>query len=341
MPASKKRAPRRKRTQNVKLALIGAGAWATSRHFPVLAEMRDVVLAAVCDLDEPRAQRVADAFNIPRVYTDYRHMLDEIRPDAAYAIMRPHHIFDVAVGVLQQKCNLFIEKPPGVTAYQTRQLACHARENGVLTMVGFQRRHVPLVNKLKKKVEVRGPIHTVEVNYIKHQPDPLDYYQGAIDILMCDGIHAVDTLRYLAGASDGAEVIKVSSSVRAIDAEFPNAFHALVTFSNGVTGILKVNWAAGHRVFATAMHTTGATAYAEPDVEGWLHTDGDTTGERYTPEQCAKSDNSLHCLGFHALNRHFIDCIKKNRQPISSLADAAESMALAERICACAFEGPS
>ncbi len=338
MKPSKTRPAGKRRKQTVRLALIGAGDWARLRHYPVLAEMPDVALEALCDLNEARAHETADQFKIPRVFTDYRRMLDDTRPDAVYAIMRPHHIFDVAAGVLQMKCNLFIEKPPGITAYQARQLAFHARENGVLSMVGFQRRHVPLINTLKTNVETKGPIHTVEVTYIKNQPDPHCYYDGAIDILTSDGIHAVDTLRYLAGACNGAEVTAVASSVRAIDAEFANSFHALVTFSNGVTGILKINWAAGHRVFATALHTTGASAYVEPDVGGTLHIDDDTAGQRFTPEQCAKSDDPLHCLGFYAENRHFIDCIKNNRQPISCLADAAKSMDLAEQIYASALE---
>ncbi len=341
MPAPKRRTAAKRRSDSVKLALIGAGGWSRAQHYPILAEMPDVTLAAVCDLDMSRAQEAADTFKIPRTYQDFRRMLEEVRPHAVYAIMPPHHLFDVAVDALQRKCHLFVEKPPGLTAYQTRLLAYHARKSGVLTMAGFQRRHVPLINTLKTEVEAKGPVHTVEVTYIKRQPDPLNYYQGAIDILTCDGVHAVDTLRYLAGSCKGAEVAAVSSSVRAIDAEFANAFHALVTFSNGVTGILNANWACGHRVFAAAMHATGASAYAEPDAGGTLHVDGGSADVHYTPAECAGSEDPLHYLGFYGENRHFIDCIRKGRQPISSFADAAKSMALVEMIHANALGRPA
>jgi virulence factor len=333
----------KKTMKKVRVAFVGAGAWASARHYPSLAQMRDVEIVAVADRLTEKAEATAKQFKIPGVFRDYREMLDETKPDAVYAIMPPHHIFDVAVDILRRKHHLFIEKPPGVTAYQTRQMAQHAKRNRVLAMAGFQRRYIPLVNTLKKKVETHGPIHSVQCTYVKYEPDPTAYYGGAIDILTCDAIHAVDTLRYLCGATASgrrkdAEIVNIASSIRAIGADAPNAFYALITFSNGVTGMLKANWACGHREFSAEMHTTGASAYAEPDVGGRLFTDGSTEAEQFTSAQCAKSDDPLHCLGFYAENRHFIDCIKKGKQPQSSLDDAAKSLELVERIYSAKME---
>jgi len=313
--------------KSVRVALVGAGGMANGVHYPSLSEMKDVRMAAICDLVPEKAHETAERFAIPKVYADYRTMLEEVKPDAVYVLMPPHQLFDVAVDVLKRKHHLFIEKPPGVTAYQTRQLARHAKRNKVIGMAGFQRRYVPLINTLKKKVEARGPIHTAEVNFIKFATD-VDYYDGAIDILSCDAIHAVDTLRYLCGG----DVVSVASSVRAIDADEANASYALIVFSTGATGLLKTNWACGHRVFSVEMHTTGASAYAEPDVGGALYRDGATESERYDPGECAKSDAMWRRLGFFGENRHFIDCIKKGRQPRSSFEDAAATMELVERI---------
>ncbi|MCP4638943.1 MAG: Gfo/Idh/MocA family oxidoreductase [bacterium] len=316
-------------SEAVRVAFIGAGGWALARHLPSLVQMNDVRLVAVCDISRDRSQAAADQFEIPEVYTDYRRMLDETPVDAVYAIMPPHHVFDVAVEVLGRKHHLFIEKPPGVTAFQCRQMARHAERNGVLAMAGFQRRYVPLVNQLKDRIESHGPIHTAQVNYIKHQPDPLAYYQGAIDILSCDAVHAVDTLRHLCGG----DVADVRSSVRAVDSKAgPTAFHALVTFSNGVVGVLNANWACGHRVFSVEMHTTGMSAYAKPDIGGTLFTEDSAEPEAFDPAVCAGSEDENHRLGFFAENRHFIDCVRSGKQPRTSLREATGSMELVERI---------
>jgi len=296
-------------------------------HYPSLSEMRDVKMAAICDLVAEKAEETAERFGIPKVYADYGAMLDEMKVDAVYVLMPPHQLFDVAVDVMRRKRHLFIEKPPGITAFQTRQLARHAKQNKVIGMVGFQRRYVPLINALKKKVQARGPIHTAEANFIKFSPD-VNYYDGAIDILSCDAVHAVDTLRYLCGG----DVVSVASSVRTIGADEANASYAIVAFSNGATGILKTNWACGHRVFSVEMHATGASAYAEPDVGGTLYRDNAEEPQRYDPADCAKSDAMWRRLGFFDENRHFIDCIKKGRQPLSSFEDAAATMELVDRI---------
>ena len=37
-------------------------------------------------------------------------------------------------------------------------------------------------------------------------------------------------------------------------------------------------------------------------------------------------------MGFWHENRHFIDCVKEGRQPLTNFADAAKSMELVDRI---------
>ena len=115
------------------------------RHYPSLAERPDVEMAALCDLDAAKLKQTADKFGIPKRYADYRAMLDEVKPDAVYCLMPPHQLFDVCVDVLKRKHNLFVEKPLAVNSFQARMLAHHAKENGCLTMVGFNRRFAPLV----------------------------------------------------------------------------------------------------------------------------------------------------------------------------------------------------
>lgn len=325
---AKSKGPRRQSSRKVRLALIGAGAMANGVHYPSLSEMNDVHMAALCDRIEDKANETAARFHVPKVYSDYRRMLDEVKPDAVYVLMPPHHVFDVAMDVLNRGLHLFIEKPPGLNAYQNRQMALCAERNNVIAMSGFQRRYVPIINTIKKEVEKHARIHTVELNFIKFAPDPSNYYGGAIDILSCDAVHAVDTLRFLAGG----EAVDVASSVRALDAHSPNAFYALITFSNGVTGVLKTNWACGHRVFSVAMHATGVSAYVEPDVEGSIYRDNSAEPVKYDPATCAKSDAMWRRLGFFGENRHFIDCVKSGKQPCSSLADTVGTMELVETI---------
>ena len=181
---------------------------------------------------------------------------------------------------------------------------------------------------MKKRVEARGPIHTVNVTYVKHGAPIIPYYDGVIDILSCDAIHAVDLVRHLCGG----DVVSIASDVRALDAAEANAFYALIKFSTGATGVLHANWACGKRFLNVEMHGQGISAYLDPDVLGKLYVDGDTVGESFDAAGCAKADTLWHRSGFYAENRHFINCIKANRQPCSSLADTVATMELVDRI---------
>lgn len=321
---AKKPSKRRK----VRLALIGAGAMANAVHYPSLREMDDVEMAAICDMVAEKAQETAQRFGIGSVYDDHRRMLDEVKPDAVYVLMPPHQMLSVACDVLDRKRHLFIEKPPGLNAFQNQQLALRAKRCGVIAMCGFQRRYVPLIEAMRKRVEKKSPLHTVAVQFVKHSFPEAAYYGGVIDILRCDAVHAVDTLRHLCGG----DVVSVASDVRSLGADGPNAFYALIKFSTGVTGILMSNWACGRRFFTVEMHGQGVSAYAEPDSHGMLYRGGDEEGVRYDPAECAGSDTMWHRLGFYDENRHFIDCVKKGKKPLSNLADTVKTMELVDTI---------
>ena len=163
---------------------------------------------------------------------------------------------------------------------------------------------------------------------MKCQHPEAAYYDGVVDILTCDAVHAVDALRYFCGG----DVVRVASDVRSLGADAPNAFYALITFSTGATGILQANWACGRRFFKVDLHAQGVSAYADPDEGGMLYQDGDTDGQRFDPAQCARSENAWRRLGFYHENRHFIDCIQNGQQPLTNLDETLKTMQLVDRI---------
>ena len=190
--------------------------------------MKDAEICAVCELNEERRQRVAKQFRIPNQYTSYQKMVAAERPDLVDAILPPHHGYDIAAIVIDMGSNLILEKPPALTSEQTRHRAILARKKGVITGVTLQRRFAPVIRTGKEMCEAVGPVHSAEAMFIKHTaPGSPPTYKGAADQLTVDGVHAVDTLRYLCGG----EVLSVASSVRRIAADHLTVFLAMVTFS--------------------------------------------------------------------------------------------------------------
>ena len=312
--------------EKIRLALIGAGNMANSAHYPSLAEFPDVEMAGLCDLVEEKLITTAKKFKIKHTFTDYKKMLDEIKPDSVYILMPPHLLFDLVIESLNRRLNVFIEKPPGITTEQTKNMARLAEKNNCLTMVGFQRRFCPVIVEARKKVEERGPIIQCVARFMKNYfAGP--YYNGAIDILTSDAIHAVDILRWM-----GGEVKKIVSSVKNFYAEYKNSFNALLEFENGAVGMLLANWVTGKRIFQVEMHAKGISAFAEPDDKAVIYKDNEEKGEIILTQEAVKSKEKHKYTGFFAENRHFINCLKEGKQPMTNFADSVRTMELVDRI---------
>jgi predicted dehydrogenase len=311
----------------VRVALIGAGSMANRVHYPSLASFDDVNMAAICDIDEDRLHETADRYGVDKRYTDFRKMAQDVAPDAVYAIGPPHIMYDVWTWCLREGLNLCIEKPMGITMHQARALAHLADRHGCITQVSFQRRTCPMVAQLRDACLARGPMIHAECAFHKGDFNP---YLHARDRMMDDGVHAIDTLRWMCGG----DVSRVHSVVKRVDTPEINFISALLEFDNGATGVMLCNWRSGRRIFKVEMHAPGICVEAEHENKGVLYADGDTTGVEYDTREVAGSDDFYVFAGFQAKNRQFIDALKTNTQPESNFADAVKTMEVAETILA-------
>ncbi|MBM3456962.1 MAG: Gfo/Idh/MocA family oxidoreductase [Armatimonadetes bacterium] len=320
--------------ERVRAGLIGAGGMANAVHYPSLAEFSDVELVALCDLVPEKREKTAERFGIPKTYGDYREMLDCEEVDAVWVLMPPHHLFDIVIQCVKRKKHVFIEKPPGITYDQARMMGLACEQQGVLGMCGFNRRYIPLIQKCRERVDARGGVIQCVSTFYKFHVGGRAYYEGAIDILSCDAVHAVDMLRYM-----GGEPAHVAAHVTNRGNAFDDSFNALVQFEGGATGVLLANWCVGARTHSFEMHGMGISCFINPDRSAEIYVDGKGEPEVITTQEAAGSDQRHHFYGFAGENRHFVDCIREGRSPDTSLADAARTMRLVNEIYASPVDG--
>ncbi len=314
-------------SERIRIAIIGAGAMANRVHYPSLASFDDVEIAGICDLNPERLHETADKYGITGRYSDYRKMVEAVAPAGVWAIGPPHHMIDIWVWCLQQGLNLYIEKPMGLSLHQARMLATLAEDKQVLTQVSFQRRTCPMVCRLRDKCLERGPITHAVCEFYKSSITPM---WGATDHMHDDGVHALDTIRWMCGG----EAVRVQSVTRAVQVPDLNFFGALIEFDNGATGLMLNSWTSGRRTFRVQMHAPNICAEAEHETVGKLYADGDTEGTVFDTKEVAGSDEFHVYGGFCAKNREFVDCLKSGRLPGSHFGDALKTMELAETILA-------
>jgi virulence factor len=317
--------------RKIRVAVIGAGGMSQGYHLPSLKDLEGegmVEVAALCDLNQQRLDEAASKFSIPKRFTDYRQMLQEADPEAIYVFMPPQMMFDLVMDILEQGRHLCIEKPPGVSTEQAESMALMAREHGCITMVTFQRRHMPLILEARRRLQERGPITQFMIEFMKNALDAaMPPYRGSADYLRMDVIHMVDLARFL-----GGEVQTLRADVRRLYKPHTNVYNALMRFESGCVGLLWSNYVAGKRVFKVEIHGRGISAYVEPEERAVFYRDNQPEGEVIDAKQAAGSDVPHRYLGFLQEHRHFLQCVADGQQPTGHFADAAKSMELAERI---------
>lgn len=312
----------------VKIALIGVGAMTQRVHLPSLASFADVEIVGVCDLDPTRLTTVADRYGIDGRYTDYRTMVDDVAPDGVYAVGQPHLMYDSWVWCLEQGLNLYIEKPMGLSWHQAQILAHLAAESGAITQVSHQRRTSPLLVAMRDACVARGPVTHAVCEFYKCDPQP---FTSARDRMLDDGVHAIDTLRWICGG----EVVGVESTCKRVGVPDLNWMTATLHFDNGSTGILVASWTSGRRVFRVEMHGAGIACDADPEGVATVYADGDPNGVAYDARAVAGSDELYVYGGFQAKNREFVNAVAAGKELTSSpFRDALKTMEVAERILA-------
>jgi predicted dehydrogenase len=95
---------------NLTSVLIGCGAIARE-HLAALADLKNVEVAAVCDLSAARAEATADRFGIAKWYPSYEQMLTQIKPDLVHITTPPSAHFPIAKSCLTAGLNVLCEKP--------------------------------------------------------------------------------------------------------------------------------------------------------------------------------------------------------------------------------------
>ncbi len=314
-----------------KVVFVGAGGRANSVTYPSFADLENVELAGICDINHQRLNETADKYNIAKRYSHsvfaYQDMINDIKPDAVVAVGQPDEMYNIWMWTLENKYNLFVEKPLALTIHQARSLELTARKNSCITAVSFQRRTTPMVMQMRDECLKRGPITHAFCRFYKNQIETLT---GSRDHMMDDCVHSIDTLRWICGG----EVVKVESHCRRVLVDNINFISATLYFDNGAVGYLINSWSSGRRIFSVEIHAPGICAEAEHETTGRLYLNNDTTGLPYSAVESAGSDKFHVYTGVRNLAEEFVNgCINKV-QPQTNFSDAVKTMEVAEIILA-------
>ncbi len=332
--------------KKVKVGIIGAGGIATSVHMPSLAEIENCEVVAICDLHEEKAKALAEKYGVKKTYAVYHDMLKNEEMDAVFCLVNPDCTFRVADDCMKAGFHVMIEKPLGINAYQAHSLARTAEATGKTAAVAMNRRHIPLLQEVLKKLSAVTTITEIDGRFMKYS-DIADCWNYA-SAYNCDIVHAIDFVRYAAGA----EPKKAATVVGRFNSPVDNAWSSVIEFENGIIGTLRANYQASARIHDFEIHGPGASAYinigfADPKCEATIMYNtgkliysaasagvGDSNIEYLDGIEIAGGNEYHQYYGYKSEDIDFINAIANGTKPLCTAADAAKSMDMVEMLLA-------
>ena len=310
----------------IRVGFIGAGNRARAYIHPTINDLADMAeVVAVCDLDVARLNQCADSYGVTARFTDLHRMLAEVEIDACLCISGPHQSLEMIMPCLRAGKHVLTEKPLGASSEQARQMAEAAQAHGCVTLVGFNRRYTPVIEHCRRLVAERGGPTQVVAEFHKYMLEMAPYYD--ISIVISDLIHSVDLVRHLMGDPE-----QVHSAVRRRYSDWDNVFNALLTFEGGAVAVLTANRASGTRIERFEIHGRGIACYLLPPDRAEIWMDDEKEPTVVTGEELTGSQAHYVVYGCVEQSRHFFECIREGRQPMTSFTDATRSMRLCETI---------
>ena len=235
------------------IVAIGVNHWHSlydAEYLPLLRQMPDVRILAVHDPDPAMAkERAAAIGNLP-VFTDYRQMLVETKPDFVLALGRPADMAATAHYLIDHDYPFLAEKPMGFNAEEVRGIAEKARATGAFVALPLPFRYQPQVALARRLIaEGRlGPLSHISIRNMRPSSarypawgapwmlDPAVANGGCLRNL---GPHGLDLFTLLLG--EHAEVTGAQLSCRALEQAVEDYASVMLHSASGVVGNVEVS----------------------------------------------------------------------------------------------------
>ena len=321
---------------------IGAGYFSPFQY-EAWTRIPEVEITAICNRNIEKARGLMEKYGIARHYTDYREMIEREKPDFADIITPPESHLEMTAFCAGRGVHVICQKPLAPSYPEAVAIVEVARKNGIRFMVHENWRFQPWHREIKRLLDkgAIGEMHFMnwrkrmgdgwgENAYIPRQPYFRDYPRL---IVYENGIHFIDTFRFLAG-----EVHRVYAHLKKLNPVIAGEDFALVQFEFDKPGRLAL-WDASR--YNEPNYPNPRLTFGTFQIDGMegtlrLYADG-----RITLQALGKPEQE-HPYMFRDVNfcadcvfttqRHFIDGLLSGAEFETNGPDYLRSLAVQEAI---------
>lgn len=186
------------------IACVGAGAIVETAHLPAYARL-GLPVAALYDIDAPRAARVASKFGVARVSASLAALASE--PDVVFDVAVPARAVPEVLVALPEGAAVLIQKPMGESLADAERILALCRERRLVAAINFQLRFAPNMLALAALVKsgALGALVDFEVRVNVHTPwDDWPFLAGIPrHEVLYHSVHYLDLARSFLGEPRG------------------------------------------------------------------------------------------------------------------------------------------
>jgi predicted dehydrogenase len=236
----------------LRVGFAGAGAVA-EHHLGVLREQPGVVIAAICDLDERRADAIAERTGASS-YSDWEVMLAVEKLDALFVCTPPMHHARPAIAALAAGLPVYLEKPLARSLADGRAIVAAWQRSGTVCAVGYQWRSLDVLGELQALLRVTSPGMLVSRSYGPTESARRDL-EGRAEwfadprrsggILLELASHDIDLQVAVAGSVESVQATAASGLLALAGRPatgLDDSVALLLRFAGGGIGVVQVAW---------------------------------------------------------------------------------------------------
>jgi len=309
---------KRRKVRPIRTAVIGVGQMGRY-HVAVFAELPNVELVGIVDVDPDKAQELAKTYNTVGL-TDYRALVGEVDV-VSIAVPTALH-YAIASEFLDAGVHVLIEKPIAPTLTEARELFDLARRRRAVLHVGHVERFNGAVQELKNIV--RDPI-LIECRRMGPFQSRVKDDGVVLDLM----IHDLDIVLNLVEA----RVQRMSAMGAAVLSEVEDTANVQLWFSNGCQATITASRATQEKIRTLAVTQREEYIllnYTDQDIR--IYRQGSSEHKLGRGELRYKQEALIERIFVHKDNplkleiKHLLECAAQQAPRMVSVEDELYSM---------------
>lgn len=336
--------------EKIKVAVVGTGNICRSAHMPVYMKRDDVEVIACADIDFAKAKKFAEDFGIPAAYPSVEELLANCKPDYVDVCTWPAAHAPVSIAAANAGCHVMCEKPICHNLDDALALQEAVERNGVKFMLAVPLRYMKSAVHARKLVDegVLGDVYYGKTAYVRQRGIPGGWfsctkYAGGGPIIDI-GVHRIDLAWYMMGCPKPVSVMATAVYKIGDYREKPKAdpITGEVSATNDWAGAQVKDYkfdvedsASGVFKFENGAQLLFETAWSfNGPVNNSTQIAGDKAGITLEPFKLYRGDgenvteeNIEGDFGGNFFEHeivHFMDCIRNDKTPSSSIEQAVQ-----------------